>query len=61
MAGLARLVFLLLVLLAGLSDDTIGMTGIFLANCFVFPLPFFFTGAAVCSPAKGISMEFDSG
>jgi hypothetical protein len=41
MARLAGLVFLLLVLMVGLSDGTIGMTGIFLAICFVFPLPFF--------------------
>jgi hypothetical protein len=53
MAGLDGLVFLLLVLMVGLFDGTIGMTGIFLAICFVFPLPFFFTGAAVCSSAKG--------
>jgi hypothetical protein len=61
MAGLAGLVFLLLMLMAGRSDGTIGMTGIFLEIGFVFLLPFFFIGAAVCSPAKGISMEFDSG
>jgi hypothetical protein len=41
MAGLAGLVFLLLVLMAGLSDGTVEMTGIFLAICLVFPLPFF--------------------